>query len=241
MQKKKIAFVVLMLVAAQARAHYLWVENTGNNAAIYFGGVDEGVREHSPGRLDEIGRIRVQLLEKKASEVIRERQRRIARNHDVILAGEPVQQSQSLLVTEETLPVRMISGKPVKMQYYVRHVHRDQVFPAAMPIDIVPAGKEGAVQLSYMREPLPGHSVRVIAPNGWYKDVRTGSDGVLHIDMRWKGNYVLVATKSVQQSGAFQGKQYEQVRYRIAATVVQDQGVATHAPVYVEHPHDHQH
>lgn len=237
MKKLMSAIAALSLLASlPAQAHYLWSENTAKGNLIYFGGVDENVREVSPGRLDEFAKLTVKLQDQhgKTSE------RNLSKTHAGYLSSPAITARQSLIGQDLAQPVKDLNAYKLgilKLNFYVRHVQINQVFAAALDLDAVPTGVANQLRFSFRNTPLAQFKAKLIAPNGWITEVRTDADGLASIVTPWRGNYVVEATYFENLSGEFEGQKYERIRHRLGLTVVQPKGPATFTPDYATHQH----
>lgn len=55
-------FCAMAFSSTLAQAHYLWLEPDEGAIRLFYGEVEEGVREQAPGKLDTISRPRVTVL-----------------------------------------------------------------------------------------------------------------------------------------------------------------------------------
>jgi len=238
MKKLLPALAALSLFASMpAQAHYLWSENTAKGNLIYFGGVDENVREASPGRLDEFANLSAQLQSKNGALA----ERTLKKTHDGFASSATIPAQQSLIGQDLSVPVKDLSAYKLgilKLNFYVRHVQIDHAFPAALALDAVPTGVPNQLKFSFNKAPLAKFKAKLIAPNGWIKELQTDADGLVSIATPWRGNYVIEATYFENLSGEFQGQHYERIRHRLGLTVVQTKGAKTYTPDYAAHQHD---
>lgn len=237
MKKLLSAIAVLSLLASlPAQAHYLWSENTAKGNLIYFGGVDENVREASPGRVDEFTNLSVKLQSKSGATT----ERSLKKTHDGFASSPVVTAQESLIGQDLSVSVKDLSAYKLgilKLNFYVRHVQINRAFPAALDLDAVPTGVPNQLKFSFRNTPLSGFKAKLIAPNGWVNEIRTDADGLASISTPWRGNYVVEATYFENVSGEFQGQHYERIRHRLGLTVVQPKGQATFTPDYTTHDH----
>lgn len=238
MKKLLPALAALSLFASlPAQAHYLWSENTAKGNLIYFGGVDENVREVSPGRLDEFTDLSAQLQSKSGALT----ERALKKTHDGFASSGTIPAQQSLIGQDLSVPVKDLSAYKLgilKLNFYLRHVQIDQAFPAVLALDAVPTGVPNQLKFSFNKAPLAKFKAKLIAPNGWIKELQTDADGLASIATPWRGNYVIEATYFENLSGEFQGQHYERIRHRLGLTVLQTKGTKTYTPDYAAHQHD---
>ncbi|WP_050479266.1 hypothetical protein [Herbaspirillum rhizosphaerae] len=231
------AVAVLSLFASMpAQAHYLWSENTAKGNLIYFGGVDENVRETSPGRLDEFANLTGKIQHQNGVIV----ERSLKKTHDGFASVLAISATESLIGQDLQIPVKDLSAYKLgvlKLNFYVRHVQIDRAFPAALDLDGVPTGTPNQLKFTFKGAPLAQFKAKLIAPNGWISEIRTDDAGLLTIATPWRGNYVVEATYFEDISGDFQGLHYQRIRHRLGLTVVQPKGSKTFTPDYASHEH----
>lgn len=219
-----------------AQAHYLWSENTVKGNLIYFGGVDENVRESSPGRVDEFANLSAKIQSQ--SGAITERS--LNKTPDGFVSAPAISANESLIGQDLLIPVKDLSAYKLgilKLNFYVRHVQIDRAFPAALDLDAVPTGQPNQLKFTFKGAPLAKFKAKLIAPNGWINEIRTDEAGLLNIATPWRGNYVIEATYFEDVSGEFQGLKYQRIRHRLGLTVVQPKGNKTFTPNYAAHEH----
>jgi hypothetical protein len=236
-----ILVALSLLASLPAQAHYLWSENTSKGNLIYFGGVDENVREASPGRLDEFANLTLGVQQYKKDDVVTT-PRTAKKTHDGFATTPALSANESLIGQDVSVPVKDLSAYKLgilKLNFYVRHVQIDRVFPAALDLDAVPTGVANQLKFSFKGVPLAKFKAKLIAPNGWITDLRTDAAGLATIATPWRGNYVIEATYFEDVSGDFEGKHFERIRHRLGLTVVQSKGPKTFTPDYAAHDHEH--
>jgi|GEM_PF-98210 len=230
-----------LFASLPAQAHYLWSENTSKGNLIYFGGVDENVREASPGRLDEFTNLSISVQQHKKNDVVTTA-RTAKKTHDGFATAPALSANETLIGQDVSVPVKDLSAYKLgilKLNFYVRHVQIDGVFPAALDLDAVPTGVANQLKFSFKGVPLAKFKAKLIAPNGWITDLRTDAAGLASIATPWRGNYVIEATYFEDVSGEFEGKRFERIRHRLGLTVVQPKGPKTFTPDYAAHDHEH--
>ena len=83
--------------------------------------------------------------------------------------------------------------------------------PAVLALDVLPAGKPGAIRVVYQAKPLPKAKLEVIAQSGWKREYRTDDQGAAQVALPWRGAYVvevehLDTTPGTQVGEAYDGK-----------------------------------
>lgn len=210
--------------APLAAAHAVWLERSAQGTHLYFGEYDEGLRESSPGRLDDIGTPRTF-------------------NGPTVLAGEKVGNEWRYPKLGKTAELRAEALESavrdwrkqgigiVKPLFFARYAERPLALQPVAELDLVPGGKPGVFQLFAKGQPLSGVKVAVVAPNGWMREIKTDKDGKIELKLPWRGLYVLEATYIVPDSaGTYEGTAYEALRMRTTLAYRYLNGPATFTP-----------
>lgn len=230
--KAAVAAAMGLVCMQAAQAHYLWIERTGSAATVFFGEYEELARERSPGRLDEIPGPRAQAFQGNEFKPVAVQKR--ADGFGLSLTGS----AQTALVAEEAAigvkDWRRAGIGIVKPYFYARHQGAAAPLLNAAPaltLDIVPQADAGSFGVYFKGKPLPKVDVKIVAPNTWAQEGRTGPDGRVQLPMPWRGQYVLqVVYLEPDSAGEFEGKPYQAKRHRATLTFVQASGEATFSP-----------
>ncbi len=212
---------ILGLIRAPAGfAHYLWIETHEGQARLFFGEYQEGKRERSPGRLDEIPAPRVLSVAPGGESQPLAAQRRA----DHFALGT-VQPGAVLLAVELSAPVQDLSPYGigiVKPMFYARYVPEQARTAAAQPmtLDILPTTDGfGSFRVEFRGKPLANAKLFVYAPNLWMQELRTDAQGRVRIATPWPGLYVLELVHLVRLPGEFEGKPYAALRHRASLSL----------------------
>ncbi len=222
---KGILAAVWGLAGLQANAHYLWIERNGQDATVYFGEFEESARERSPGRLDEMPGPRAQVLTASAAKPVALQKR--AEGFAFATAGNG---QQALIVEEGAVGVKDWTAAGigiVKPFFYARHQAlngADAATAPALTLDILPTKEDGVFQVFFRGKPLPKADVKVVAPNTWAQEGKTGADGLVRLPMPWKGQYILQVVHLEKGNGTYEGQTYQAQRHRATLTVVSTRG-----------------
>jgi hypothetical protein len=214
---KALAFVVLLLAAATARAHYLWIEAPQSGAVVYFGEYDEKLHERSPGRLDDIRAPRAWSVEQGGRHELR-----VDRGADgFALVGA---RTRSIIVEETAHAVRdwtEFGVGIVKPLFYARHAAGPRALVPSMTLDVVPAKDGfGAIAVYFRGKPLAKAKLEIYAPNGWKQERRADDQGIAAFSLPWRGQYVVEVTYLEKAPGEYEGAKYEALRHRATLTFV---------------------
>ncbi len=209
-----------MLVTEMAYAHYIWIERESSTARVYYGEIQEGEREKSPGKLDKIQGLRVYAADKKGQN------KKVKNTKTAEFFVAEVGKAELVIAASLDVPVvdmKKYNWGMVKPMYYARHGAQSataEVRPA-QTLDIVPvAGGQNVFQVFFNGKPLKGEKLMVYAPNTWAKEYKTDAEGKVRLETPWAGQYVLEVIHTDKSQGKFEGKDYESVRHRATYTFV---------------------
>ncbi len=213
---------VALLLPGFVSAHYIWIEREGTTARVYFGEIQDGEREKSPGKLDKIRGLRLFVVSTQGHR----QNLKIAQTADFFVA-EPGQADFVLAASLEVPVTEMEKYNlgTVKPMYYARHGARSITAPtkAVHALDIIPvAGRENVFQVMFEGSVLPGEKLTVYAPNTWSKEYKTDADGMVTLQTPWQGQYVIEVVHTDKTAGTFAGKQYASARHRATYTFVKE-------------------
>lgn len=221
---KQTRYAALILAAffipTTLSAHYIWLEQKGKTAQVYFGEIQEGEREKSPGKLDKMEGVKLFRVTAKG-----ETKEIPLQKKSQYFAGNVAKNSLTIAVNDsvEVQDLTKYGIGVVKPMYYARHGVQNSAtaFSPTLTLDIMPVAKEkNTFQLFFNKEPLAKVKVNVYAPNTWSKELRSDSEGKFRIETPWKGQYVLEVVYADKITGEFQGKAYTAVRHRVTYTFV---------------------
>lgn len=209
---------------AQASAHYLWIEAQENEHRLYYGEVQEGLREKSPGKLDAFAKLVAREFNAGGADGAVQ----VAPAAEYFILRAPAGTPQ-VVATDENQPVRDL-GKyglgMAKSNYYAKFLATPlQAQAAGTALDMVPvAGKPRQFQVLFRGQPLAGAKVEVVAPNTWVQEHQSGNDGRVRINTPWKGRYTLHVLHVDKQAGEFGGARYDNLRNHMTLTFDQSEG-----------------
>jgi hypothetical protein len=207
--------------ALPAHAHFLWFEGTPDGRAhLYFGEYAEGLRERSPGRLDE---ITVPTITR-AGVVLPAKRETTAFN--LAVATTP----QDCLFAEERGMVvkdwRANGIGIVKPMFYARSVGDCIAAEPGSGLDVRPLRQADQFQVTLSGQPLANIEVIAHTPIGWAKAAKTDARGLVTLKLPWNGLYVLEVIHLQPLSGEFQGVAFEAIRHRATLSVLKISGPA---------------
>lgn len=211
-----------LLLPGFLSAHYIWIERKGAAARVYYGEIQDGEREKSPGKLDKIRGLRMFAADKSGQS----QEVKNAKTAEYFTAG--CGKAEFVLAHSLEVPVtdmKKYNWGMVKPMYYARHGARTAASPAKAvhALDILPvAGSENAFQVFFNGAPLNGEKLMVYAPNTWAKEYKTDAEGKVKLETPWAGQYVLEVIHTEKTPGQFEGKDYASVRHRATYTFIKE-------------------
>ncbi|GAB3496764.1 hypothetical protein GCM10027399_20130 [Curvibacter fontanus] len=211
----------LLLAAGIAQAHYLWIEPAEDGARLFYGEAEAALKEGSPGRLDSIQGVRAFAMS--ASDAAT-RAVALRRTPGHLALAAPVQ-AASLLVQEESLPVRDLAANglgQVKINYYARH-GAPATGASQLTLD-VQGQTPDTWTVVYRGRPLAHAKLEVIAPNTWVQEHQTDARGRVRINTPWRGLYVLHVLHVDKTPGEFAGQRYDNLRQHYTYSFVRTAG-----------------
>ncbi|AFM12804.1 hypothetical protein [Turneriella parva] len=211
-----------LLLPCFLSAHYIWIERDGTTARVYYGEIQDGEREKSPGKLDKIKGLRMFAVDKNGQR----KELKNAKTEACFTADTG--KTEFVLAASLEVPVsdmKKYNWGMVKPMYYARHGARTAVAAAKAvhALDILPvAGSENVFQVYFNGAALNGEKLMVYAPNTWAKEYKTDAEGKVKLETPWVGQYVLEVVYTQKTHGKFEGKDYESVRHRATYTFIKN-------------------
>lgn len=220
MKQLSTLLAAALLLPGILSAHYIWIEREGGTARVYYGEIQDGEREKSPGKLEKITGLRVYAADKKGQST--EVKNTKTAEFFVAEAGK----AENVIAASLDVPVadmKKYNWGMVKPMYYARHgaaSTKTEIRPV-QTLDIVPvSGSANTFQVYFNRQPLKGEKLMIYAPNTWAKEYKTDAEGKVKLETPWAGQYVLEVIHTDKTPGQFEGKAYESVRHRATYTFV---------------------
>lgn len=220
MKRIILSMLVTTLLPSLISAHYIWIERDRTIARVYYGEIQDGEREKSPGKLDKIKGLRIFTADHKGQ----------SKEVNTTKAAEyfTADTGKTEFVLAHSLAVPVTDMKKygwgmVKPMYYARNGAGMLVAAAKAvhALDILPvAGSENVFQVFFNGAPLKGEKLMIYAPNTWAKEYKTDAEGKVKLETPWAGQYVLEVIHTEKTPGMFEGKAYESVRHRATYTFV---------------------
>jgi len=82
----------------------------------------------------------------------------------------------------------------------------------SLALDIVPAGKPGAIKAFYKGQPLPKAKLELISESGWKRELKTDAQGALVLPLPWRGNYMIEVEHLDATPGTLGREAYDSIR-----------------------------
>lgn len=215
------AALCVLGLPALANAHYVWIESDAPEARVYFGEIQEGVREKAGGRLDERAQLRAWLDPTTGAR----RTLTLAKKSDHFAAAAERDSGWLVAedVTSEVKDYRKQKIGIVKPMFYARAPKGNPAPPEqpSLELDILPvAARSGTFRVFFAGKPLVGAKVFVYAPNQWMRELVSDESGQLTAPTPWPGRYVLDVTHLDGKPGEYRGQPYESGRHRTTYSFV---------------------
>jgi hypothetical protein len=220
----RVIFCTMAFSSTLAQAHYLWLEPGEGDVRLFYGEVEEGVREKTPGKLDTIPDPRVAVLTDK--DALNAAAVKMPDHFAVSTKG----QQPTVLAKVEATEVRDLSKYGLgiaKTNYYARmgQVAAPVTADGAwLALDIAPQG-ENTFSILYQGKPLARAKVQVIAPNTWVQEHTSDQQGQVKINTPWQGRYVIHVLHVDKTPGEHQGMQYQSLRNHFTYSLYLENGL----------------
>jgi uncharacterized GH25 family protein len=216
-----LGMVAALVTTGTAQAHYLWIEQSNAGAQLFFGEVQEGIKEKSPGKLDNI-KAPIASVQKARGQSFVPVEAKRKENGFAIAESKGV---AAVNVVEESLDVRDLTKHGLghaKSNYYARSGKAADE-NAMMALDVQQLAPNRFV-VKYRGQPLVNAKLEVVAPNTWVQEHKADANGAVEINTPWRGQYLLHVLHVDPTQGEYQGKKYESLRNHLTYTFVNSKG-----------------
>lgn len=221
--------ILLALLATSSHAHHIWLEQHGDQIALYFGEFGQNLREASPGVLDKLTKPNAQLLSaNQAAQPIA-----LSKQVHAYQAKLRLGKGASVVVTDPDYPIfeRKQGEQVIRGQYVpaARLLSNLQAQAPTLSLDVVPTGQISAegteFQVWFKQQPLAKVEVELWTASGWKQTLRTNAEGKIKVSTPWKGAYVLELNHKEQVAGQKQEQAFDHSSYTTAVTFYTDKGL----------------
>lgn len=230
MTKRIIAAIALLIAAAPAQAHQIWIEQAeGQNAVVRFGEFGENLREASPGLLDKFAKVTGTLVSAKG-----EQTSDAAKTANGFTLPFAAALGDGIVAQDANYPLYTWKqqGKDTTSWFYpaARYITAFAAQQPKLPLDLVPTGEEGQFKLLFKDQPKAKTKVTLVTESGWAKEAHTDEQGLVKFDMPWQGTYVAEVSfndrSPGERAGANGAEKYDGVSYATTVTFVSTKGLA---------------
>ena len=205
------AAVLSLSAIGPASAHFLWLEPEADGARLYFGEFEENLREASPGLLDRL----TPLPEAKVAGTAGAPPLKVEKSPTAFVITGKRGPTDSIVAEQVRVNERKQGEKVTRTlgRLAARYVPDFSERTPTLTLDIVPAGKPGAIKVFYKDKPLAKAKLELINESGWKRELRTDEQGTLAVALPWKGNYV-IEVEHVDPTPGIQGAEvYDGMRF----------------------------
>jgi uncharacterized GH25 family protein len=219
---KKLIFVLLLLGANAAHAHFVWIERDGNAPArAYFGEWAEDVREKTGGALDRIKSPQAWVgagaqalpIERRADHL------EIA----ATVAGDVTLVEAGLAPRDDKK-----AGGKTRTVFHAKAGR--SATKARLDLELVPtSANAGEFVLLFRGAPLAKTGVTVFGPPKWEKSLRTDEQGRVRLETPWAGRYVAEVEHIEEKAGEAGGEKYDRLRHVFTLSFGVADGIAWNA------------
>lgn len=214
-----------LLLAGQAFAHHVWIEQAEEGTVLHFGEFADNLREVSPGLLDKFTAARARLVSGKEEQALAVKKASAAFE----LRGKAGK--GEVIVAEADYPLfdKKEGDKTTRGAWMPTARFITDFAPQSplLALDIVPTGKSGEFQVFYRNQPVPKAKVLAIAVSGWSREAQADDAGKVSFSFPWQGTYVLEVKHSDKTPGERGGEKYDSASYVTSLSFVQQAGMAS--------------
>jgi uncharacterized GH25 family protein len=186
---------VPMLLAPQARAHQVWLEQDASGAKLYFGEFGDNLHEVSPGFLDKLTQLSATVISPKGEKAVESK-----KDRDAITISGRAAKGESVVAFDPAYPLleSKDGAKTVRTAWTPAARFVAELGPQTpkLALDVVPtnapANGSGEFQVVYRGAPLPKAEVSLVAASGWSLSGTTDDKGKVSFRLPWKGTYALL-------------------------------------------------
>ena len=205
------AALVWFSLALSVSAHALWLELEPTGFQLHYGEFGENLREGSPGLLDRIEPPPAARAYGGAGDQVLKVEKRAT---SFQLMGAPP--SVNSVVAEQARVTERKQGDKVTRslgrlaaRYVTDLAERNPV----IALDIVPGGKSGTFRVFYDGKPLPKAKAEVAAEFGWKREFTTDDNGMIEVELPWKGTYMVEVALLDATPGVHGKEGYDTMRF----------------------------
>lgn len=228
---------LLLGLAGTSQAHHIWIEQDAGGARLYLGEFGENLRERSPGLLDKFRQLSARHVKTQGSVALDLKKEA----GFMALAGRAAP-GEALLAQEDGYPGwERKQGERSERHIWVpaarwladfsaRDVRPDARPDAGLTLDLLPTGTPGEFRAVYRGQVLPEAQVELMAASGWSRQLRADKNGLLRLNLPWRGLYALELKHVDRSGGERAGQRHEVASYVTTLSFRLEQGLEPPPP-----------
>lgn len=192
-----IATSALALSHGTVWSHQIWIEPAGAKAVrIQFGEFGENLREASPGISDKFVALQAQLLPREGTP----RNVAVSKLAEGFALDALPRGSEALVAQDAMYPSseRKEGDRTLRSAYHpaARWAGGWAAAAPVLPLDVLPTGTPGEVQVMFNGAPLPKAKVVLVTASGWAREDRSDDSGKVSFSLPWRGAYLFEVSHS---------------------------------------------
>jgi len=235
-----ITIITIFCFNTSSFAHYIWIElenetliNNEQIIRIYYGEFNEGLRELSGGKLEELNGIESWVIAPDGEKLIL-KVTKLTNYYQVKFT--PTLLGNYTIIAINTVREVVDWSKYgigiVKPTYYTssqikvgnkkQSSTKSNDYPTMV---VVPHKKNNAkqtFQLLFENKPLASTKIVVHASNKWSKQYKTDKNGFFSFNPLWEGRYVIECVFREKKDAIFMNKKYKAIRHRVTYSYIEN-------------------
>ncbi len=218
----------LSVVAYNAQAHHVWIEQDGKQARLYFGEFNLNLREISPGLLDKLSAPTARLVTSKGAEALT-----LTKTAQAYVMTAHAAAGESIIAEEQNYPAydKTVDGKTVRAIYRpaARYINDFRPQTPMLTLDVVPTGTPGELRVYFQGQSLAKAKVTVVAESGWTQQLSSDEQGMFKVALPWKSGYAVEVVHADATPGVHGADQYAVTTYVTTLSIRRNTGLAAPA------------
>jgi uncharacterized GH25 family protein len=206
----------MTFLAAIARAHDVWIEDTQEHQLVIRFGEFGDELETSPGYLDSLTQPQAWIKSKNADPVAFQIQKQ---TNSFLLVGASV---TKMAAAETDFEVLSATNKPSRLPiFYARWQPVNAgAGTATLTLDLVPLEIPGHIRVYFRGQPLTNETVSASGPNNFQKELKTDANGYVHFNLKTPGFYLFTCDHYREtRFGYAGGRPYDLVSHNASLTL----------------------
>tara|TARA_R110002124_G_scaffold14105_2_gene63365 strand:+ start:1880 stop:2596 length:717 start_codon:yes stop_codon:yes gene_type:complete len=227
MKKSIITIILLVFVATQSFAHYLWIETNPSGkidqeqeVKVFYGEYTYGVIEKVNG--DAFPKVKDFTLWIVDANGVK-KQLKVTAKENHYLAHFTPKKNGTYTVVLDNDKIDVIDYTQYDFGIFKTHYNSNAKIQVGEKIsetiannkngitikDISKTVDEIKLQVLYKRKALKENEVKIYVADLWSKTLYTDKDGFISFKLPWKSKYILETTFNEKVPGKFRGKEYQ--------------------------------